>query len=173
MHIKIAHLGLSQYISEPPKRDVETSIWRAPEVLQGLKGSTDKAQPYITQASDVYSFGAICYFVLTWRRPSKEEMEYIGVRNLDGSIDARSGLKLFEQRCYGLVDLIRRCLDQNPDLRPSSRSICEILPSIFQNCRYKGDENIEFPTGLRFSNMVGETDIDRDIRGRNFFTHKY
>jgi serine/threonine protein kinase len=145
MHIKIAHFGLSQYISEPPERDVDTSIWRAPEVLQGLKGSTDKAQPYITQASDVYSFGAICYVVLFGRRPSKERMEYIGVRNRDGSINAGFGLELLEYSCYGLVDLIRTCLDPNPDLRPSSRSICEKLPSIIKKIRRKGDDHIQFP----------------------------
>jgi serine/threonine protein kinase len=48
---------------------VGTRFWRAPEVLQALR---DKAKPILSPAADVYSYGMLCYELLTGRIPFEE-----------------------------------------------------------------------------------------------------
>jgi len=54
---------------ETPDGVVGTRFWRAPEVLQALR---DKAKPILSPAADVYSYGMLCYELLTGRIPFEE-----------------------------------------------------------------------------------------------------
>lgn len=129
-HIKIVDFGVSQYISEPPGKGVGTSVWRAPEILQGLdSASNQEDQPCITQASDVYSFGMVCYEVVTGRRPFEEEMDLVPLHNLYGQIKAGERPNLPKGLNSDLADMIRRCWQQDPKERPCFGDICEELAS--------------------------------------------
>jgi serine/threonine protein kinase len=48
---------------------VGTAFWRAPEVLQALK---NKSKPILSPAADVYSYGMLCYELLTGHIPFEE-----------------------------------------------------------------------------------------------------
>jgi hypothetical protein len=48
---------------------VGTRFWRAPEVLQALR---NRAKPILSPAADVYSYGMLCYELLTGRIPFGE-----------------------------------------------------------------------------------------------------
>ncbi|POG79146.1 kinase-like domain-containing protein [Rhizophagus irregularis DAOM 181602=DAOM 197198] len=81
----------------------------APEVL--------RRKPY-TQESDIYSFGMIMYFVATGRQPF-----YNRAHDKLLALDICEGVRpeideLEAPSCY--IDLIKKCLDLNPNNRPNS-----------------------------------------------------
>lgn len=88
----------------------------APEVL---KGKT------YTQAADIYSFGMIMYFIATGRQPfANYAHDQILAANICNGI--RPEINESEApRCY--VDLMKRCLDANPDNRPSNKEVYEMI----------------------------------------------
>ncbi|RIA85980.1 kinase-like domain-containing protein, partial [Glomus cerebriforme] len=79
----------------------------APEVLRG--------KPY-TQASDIYSFGMIMYFVATLRQP------FINVAHDHFlTLDICNGIRPEineSEATKDYIDLMKRCWDSNPDNRP-------------------------------------------------------
>ncbi|RIA82703.1 kinase-like domain-containing protein [Glomus cerebriforme] len=84
----------------------------APEVLRG--------KPY-NQAADIYSFGMIMYFTATGRKPFSNRAHDVHL-----VLDICNGIrpKLNEPeapRCY--IDLMKMCLDKNPDKRPNVTEI--------------------------------------------------
>lgn len=128
--IKIVDFGVSQYISEPPEKNVGTSVWRAPEVLQGPDPTSDhEDQPCITQASDMYSFGMVCFEVVTGRRPFEEDMKCVPCQILYGRIKAGERPQLPKGLDSDLEGMIKRCWQQDPKERPSFGDICEELAS--------------------------------------------
>jgi serine/threonine protein kinase len=88
----------------------------APEVLRG--------DPY-TQSADIYSFGMIMYFIATGRQPFSN---YAHDQCL--ALDICNGLRPEVNepdvpRCY--IDLMKRCWDSNPDSRPNTKEIHELI----------------------------------------------
>ncbi len=61
-YVKIADFELSDNV-------VGTGFWRAPEVLQALR---NKAKPILSPAVDVYSYGMLCFELLTGHIPFEE-----------------------------------------------------------------------------------------------------
>ncbi|KAF7828167.1 putative serine/threonine-protein kinase [Senna tora] len=108
-------------------------IWLAPEVLTELeqKGKNNalcKSNARYSEKADVYSFGMICFELLTGKVPFEDIY-----RNGDGS---NRNIKAGERPLFPypspkyLVSLIKKCWQTDPNLRPSFSSICRILRSI-------------------------------------------
>ncbi|OEL21457.1 Light-sensor Protein kinase [Dichanthelium oligosanthes] len=99
-----------------------TCIWYAPEVL--LKESGDHAARR-TEKADVYSFGMICFELLTGKVPFEDN-------HLQGdktSKNIRAGerpLFPFQAPKY-LVSLTKRCWHADPAQRPQFASVCRVL----------------------------------------------
>ncbi|PKC01740.1 kinase-like protein, partial [Rhizophagus irregularis] len=113
----ISDLGLSKKIDDIN----ETSIYGvmpyvAPEVLKG--------KPY-TYTADIYSFGMIMYVMATGRQPFiNYAHDEVLVLNICNGIRPEINEKI-TPKCY--IDLMKKCWDSNPDNRPNSLEIKEMI----------------------------------------------
>ncbi|UZO11057.1 uncharacterized protein OCT59_002631 [Rhizophagus irregularis] len=113
----ISDLGLSKKIDDIN----ETSIYGvmpyvAPEVLKG--------KPY-TYTADIYSFGMIMYVMATGRQPFiNYAHDEVLVLNICNGIRPEINEKI-TPKCY--IDLMKMCWDSNPDNRPNSLEIKEMI----------------------------------------------
>jgi hypothetical protein len=142
---KIADFGLSRFMEDGTiTSGVRTPQWMAPEQIRGTSGP----------AVDVYAFGVILYEMLTGRIPFCERKETgaalcmviaDGVRpHLDSSGD--------------LEDLIVRCWDHEPSMRPTFEEIYALLASSI----------VQFPgTELRSVRTFTRMKIENEIEPRN------
>ncbi|GBB83208.1 hypothetical protein RclHR1_00100012 [Rhizophagus clarus] len=132
----ISDLGLSQSIYNTNNSTNVCGIlpYVAPEILNG--------KPY-TKACDIYSFGIIMVEMSTGKPPygnmSHDENLALAICN-----GLRPKVIKGTPKCY--IDLVNKCLDSDPEKRPSSR---EILKVIFQ-------WNLEFMNGGSESEIVKE-----------------
>jgi len=107
-------------------------FYMAPEVFKNIGAGT--------HASDMWSFGAIAYYILTgkhlvfgdieivWQR-GNQNLTYPSLSAIFGPIDA-TNIPLLNM----LSDLITRCLKANPKDRPSaSQALIRLLP-VIQAC---------------------------------------
>ncbi|XWS61668.1 hypothetical protein CRYUN_Cryun07bG0145500 [Craigia yunnanensis] len=130
-HLKISGYGLSTVKtrsspnSSPKPIEPNPFIWYAPEVLleQEQPGNTTTFK--YTEKADVYSFGMLCFELLTGKVPFEDG-------HLQGekvSRHIRAGERpLFPYTAPKyLVNLIKRCWLTDPNQRPSFSSICRIL----------------------------------------------
>ncbi|KAL9691098.1 hypothetical protein QQ045_011515 [Rhodiola kirilowii] len=132
-HVKIYGFGLSfgkysQPQRSPPNGEESNPfIWYAPEVLTDdlvHQGGNNCGTKY-TEKADVYSFGMLCFEILTGKVPFEDghlQGDKMG-RNI------RAGerpLFPFPSPKY-LVSLTKKCWQTDPLQRPSFSSICRIL----------------------------------------------
>ncbi|CAK9203822.1 unnamed protein product [Sphagnum troendelagicum] len=98
---------------------VGTLFWRAPEVLQALK---DRVQSVLSPAADVYSFGMLCYELLTGLIP----LEELEPTNYDAIISGQRP-KLPDYVNFTMQNLLRACWHAEPRERPGWTTIISIL----------------------------------------------
>ncbi len=96
-----------------------TLFWRAPEVLQALK---DRVQPILSPAADVYSFGMLCYELLTGLTP----LEELESNNYDAIVSGQRP-KLPDHVNFTMQNLLRACWHAEPRKRPGWTTIISIL----------------------------------------------
>ncbi|XP_049377700.1 uncharacterized protein LOC125842447 [Solanum stenotomum] len=127
-HAKLKGFGLTSIKSTyktASHNAANSVIWFAPEVLAEQEKPGSKCAYKYTEKADVYSFGMICFQILTGKVPFDEghlQGEKV-VRNI------RAGerpLFPYPSPKY-LVNLTRRCWHTNPNLRPRFSSLCRIL----------------------------------------------
>lgn len=134
-HLKISGYGLSlasvKTRSSPnssprPIDQPNPFIWYAPEVLleQEQLGGHATSFKY-TQKADVYSFGMVCFELLTGKVPFQD----VNVQGEKVGRYVRAGERpLFPYTAPKyLVSLVSRCWITDPNQRPSFSSICRIL----------------------------------------------
>jgi len=119
MMIFVSGMGLCRKIGDIDKTNIYGVMpYVAPEVLRG--------KPY-TRAADIYSFGMIMYFVATLRQPFADRAhdQHLMLSICNG---IRPEIKESEApKCY--IDLMKKCWDMNPDNRPNSIEIQELISS--------------------------------------------
>lgn len=123
IHVKVTDFGIARILDEVSARmtmQVGTCHWMAPEVIN--------SEPY-SLAADIYSFGIVLWEIAARETPYKGVMPIeIPVRVLKGD---RPDLNLIGPAVpSGIKDLMRKCWDQNPKVRPTFRQIIEELEVI-------------------------------------------
>ncbi|GBB90042.1 hypothetical protein RclHR1_16900003 [Rhizophagus clarus] len=116
----ISDMGLCRRIGENNQNNIYGVMpYVAPEVLRG--------RPY-TQASDIYSFGMMMYFVATGRQPF-DNCAHDHILALDICKGTRPELK--EQEApKSYINLMRKCWNSNPHNRPNVTKLYQSLWSI-------------------------------------------
>lgn len=130
LHAKVSGLGPSSVNSlkqrtQPNQNSQLPFIWYAPEVLAEQEQSGNADQSKYSEKADVYSFGMICFQLLSGKVPFEDA-------HLQGdkmSRNIRAGerpLFPFYAPKY-LTNLTKKCWNGDPSQRPSFASICRIL----------------------------------------------
>ncbi|KAM7476498.1 hypothetical protein LguiB_023741 [Lonicera macranthoides] len=134
LHAKVAGFGLSSSISPTLKASSNQNngtlpfIWNPPEVLAEQEQMGSIGNLKYTEKCDVYSFGMICFQLLTGKVPFEDghlQGDQMG-RNI------RTGERpLFPHNSPKyLTNLTKKCWHSDPNQRPSFSSICRILRCI-------------------------------------------
>lgn len=130
-HFQVKVAGFKQ-CQNPNQEEINLhpSIWYAPEVLTELaqKGKAcDSSSGYLEKA-DVYSFGMICFQLVTGKVPF-EDVHSQGVGSIRNIKEGERPLFPYPSPKY-LINLIKKCWQTDPKFRPTFSSICRILRSI-------------------------------------------
>lgn len=130
-HVKVSGFGLtsvknhSSRHSSPEPSPVDTCIWHAPEVLAEQEQARNASSRKYTEKADVYSFGMLCFQLLTGKLPFED-----GHLQGDQMINnIRAGERpLFPSLSPKyLVSLTKKCWHTEPSYRPTFSSICRVL----------------------------------------------
>lgn len=116
--VKILNMGMAGLKLSNEGLLVESWPWMAPEVYGGtLKSVTCKA--------DVYSFGMICFQILTGKQPFEES----GFGNSEVSEIIKQGRRpVWPSSCpFMLADYISKCWDTDPAGRPHIHEVSQFL----------------------------------------------
>jgi hypothetical protein len=98
---------------------VGTGFWRAPEVLLAVR---DNVKPILSPAADVYSYGMLCYELLTGHIP----FEKCGLSNYNLVLSGQRP-DLPPNVNLKMKKLLRLCWHKEPQKRPGWKSIIETL----------------------------------------------
>ncbi|GES95362.1 kinase-like domain-containing protein [Rhizophagus clarus] len=123
----ISDMGLCKKIDDNNKTNIYGVIpYVSPEVLKG--------KPY-TQPADIYSSGMIMYVIATGRQPFADfAHDEALVLNIYNGIRPEISEKLVP-KCY--IDLMKRCWDSNPNNRPNSVEIKEMIELFYNSLDQK------------------------------------
>lgn len=125
--VKIADFGLSRVRQTTFLSGAGTGTpeWMAPEVLRS---------EHYDEKADVYSYGVCVWECLTGQPPWSDlhPMQVVGAVGFQGNT-----LPLPTQGDPVLIDLCRRCMQTNPDARPSFPEIIEELEREFVPSHYQ------------------------------------
>lgn len=129
---KIAGFGLSSINDNVTSQNSSTQnsvnpfIWYAPEVLAEKEQPGSTSSSKYTEKADVYSFGMLCFELLTGKVPFEDG-------HLQGDKMSRN-IRAGERPLFPhpsppkyLVNLTKKCWQTNPSQRLSFSSICRIL----------------------------------------------
>mmetsp|Transcript_35643 Transcript_35643/g.70489 ORF Transcript_35643/g.70489 Transcript_35643/m.70489 type:complete len:302 (-) Transcript_35643:9-914(-) len=122
-HIKLADFGFARIQEPAMTQGVGTKHWMAPEVLMGTE---------YTVKADVFSFAMVAYEVVCRHVPF-ERQDATTVASLTKAgerPDLQDETVVPREVPPGLLDLIVRCWDQDPEVRPSFREIVSIVKRI-------------------------------------------
>jgi serine/threonine protein kinase len=164
-NICISDMGLCRKIDDINGTSIYGVMpYVAPEVLKG--------KPY-TQAADIYSFGMIMYVIATGKQPfAKYAHDGVLANNICNGIKPEINEKI-APKCY--TDLMKRCWDFNPDNRPNSIEIKDMIVlfhnSLNQNFKEKQQQHYEIEK--QFKNVQQYRKI-KPLSNKNdqFTTHK-
>ncbi|MED6183539.1 hypothetical protein PIB30_038765 [Stylosanthes scabra] len=128
-HAKVSGFGLSSLRKLDPTQnseDLNPTIWYAPEVLHEIEhgGKVSTSCKY-SEKADAYSFGMICFELLTGKVPF-EDNHLQGERTTQNIKAGERPLFPYRSPKY-LVSLIKKCWQTDPSQRPTFSSICRIL----------------------------------------------
>ncbi|XP_059276310.1 receptor-like kinase LIP1 [Lycium ferocissimum] len=121
-HAKVKGTG-STSINSNHNAD-ESFIWYAPEVLTEKEKPESICAHKYTEKADVYSYGMICFQLLTGKAPFDEHLQ--GEKMARNIRTGERPLFPYPSPKY-LANLTRKCWQTNPNLRPSFSSLCRIL----------------------------------------------
>lgn len=129
---KVAGFGLSAAKSSDHalllQDESNPSIWLAPEVVTELERKRyvlSKCSTRRSEKADVYSFGMICFELLTGKVPFEDVHRQVD--RLHRNIQAGERPLFPHPSPKYLVSLIKKCWQTEPTLRPTFSSICRIL----------------------------------------------
>ncbi|KAG8391916.1 hypothetical protein BUALT_Bualt01G0236700 [Buddleja alternifolia] len=122
LHAKVSCFGLTQ---KNPKNQPLSFIWYAPEVLSEQENGENGENSKFSEKCDVYSFGMICFEILTGKVPFED-------LHLQGDKMSRN-IRLGERPLFPfhspkyITNLTKKCWHNDPTQRPSFTSICKFL----------------------------------------------
>uniref|UniRef100_A0A2N9FXN7 Protein kinase domain-containing protein n=1 Tax=Fagus sylvatica TaxID=28930 RepID=A0A2N9FXN7_FAGSY len=135
--VKVSGFGLSSVKNPSPRNSTnqntdqnatDSCIWYAPEVLAEQEQLGSVTSFKYTEKADVYSFGMLCFELLTGKVPF-EDGHLQGEKTSQNIRAGERPLFPIPSPKY-LVNLTKKCWQTNPTQRPSFSSVCRILRSI-------------------------------------------
>ncbi|KAG0609148.1 hypothetical protein M758_8G161800 [Ceratodon purpureus] len=126
---KIADFGLAKTKREITRyshltHDIGTRRWMAPEIFGTNKDDLHLADAFPMKA-DVYSFGIVCYEILSGEVPYSDVHPTVLYKKLTAPVPLRPRLP---SSCpTNLASLICACWDGNPRKRPAFADVCRVL----------------------------------------------
>ncbi|KAG6388247.1 hypothetical protein SASPL_153448 [Salvia splendens] len=124
--VKVSGFGISAIRScasrSPRPVAADADIWLAPEVLAELGG---KCSGSYSEKADVYSFGMLCFELLTGKVPFEDG--HLQGEQMATNVMAGERPLFSRPTPKYLTNLTKKCWQTSPALRPSFSSICRIL----------------------------------------------
>lgn len=149
-HAKVSGFGLSTIKNHTTRNNLNNQtgahsiIWYAPEVLAEQENPESKHKLKHTEKADVYSFGMICFELLTGKVPFEDG--HLQGEKMSRNIRAGERPLFPSPSPRYLANLIKKCWQTDPIQRPSFSSICRILRYIKQFLLM----SINYPNQLEF-----------------------
>ncbi|RLN47289.1 hypothetical protein BBJ29_009212 [Phytophthora kernoviae] len=152
---KLSDFGISRErsVEDTMTAGVGTIYWTAPEVLMGKK---------YTEKADIFSFGIVMSELDTHAVPYSDKRDNSG-KKLQGMkivqmVIRRQLRPTFSSECPPLVkELADRCLDADPDVRPSAMELLRIIQRMQNLFPQTSHEKNGYAPVLRFAGDCGHS----------------